>query len=167
VCGDYDNLDHWRSRAKDQGTERCALPALTSVPTEPRESKRDLASMAQHLTQSQSRCDGCAQTAYLVGTPYGLWCGRCWRLWVRAEPQSRAFPIEFGRHGRIAALAQGAQAIRASRVADLIAAAHARQVALDRVRARVSADSREEPEPEPEPKRRRYVTDMHGHRRLE
>jgi hypothetical protein len=123
--------------------------------------KRDFAPMAQYLTQCQSRCDCCAETAYLVGTPHGLWCGRCWRLWVSAQPQSRAFPSEF----REAAWAL--QATRASRVADQIAAAQARQVALDRVRARVIADSLEEPEPEPEPKRRRYVTCMQGHRRLE
>ena len=109
--------------------------------------------MAQYLTQVQSRCDGCAETAYLVGTPYGLWCSRCWRLWIRAEPLSRAFPIEFGRQARESALAR--QAVLARRAALQIEASHARQVALDRVRARVSSNLQEEPEPEPEPKRRR------------
>ena len=134
--------------------------------------------MAQHRTQVQSRCDGCAETAYLVGTPYGLWCGRCWRLWIRAEPQSRTFPVEFGRQARETALAQ--QAVLARRAADQLAAARARQVALEdqlaeararqvaldraptperRRRARVRPSSSvlvvEEPEPEPEPKSRR------------
>ena len=120
--------------------------------------------MAQHRTHVQSRCDGCTEIAYLVGTPYGLWCGRCWRLWIRAEPQSRTFPVEFGRQAREVALAQ--QAVLARRAEDQIAAARARQVALDRaptperrLRARVSSSSsecvEEEPEPEPEPKRSR------------